>query len=243
VTGGNMWERRLAEQAGEPLAFALPNLYAALGRVIPGLDIVRGPVMLASGVHLVFSVLAGLGAAGLIRTVGARIPTRFGQAPAVAAVIIVAVVVLLPDWIGLGTRMRLDSLPVRPSEQTLRFFEELERRGDSGPLLELPIDLDSTAYLMNGAGLQSFRTAYHHRRTSGCYNAKHPPEMARIEALGARLPDAEALAEIRAMGFRTIVVHQPPGGPLVARLKAASDGRTLRRILTSPSMTAFAVLP
>jgi hypothetical protein len=67
--------------------------------------------------------------------------------------------------------------------------------------------------------------------------------MARIEALGARLPDPEALTEIRAMGFRTIVVHQPPGGPLVARLEAASDGRTLRRIHTSPSMTAFAVSP
>jgi hypothetical protein len=243
VTGGNMWERRLAEQAGEPLALALPDLYAALGVVIPGLDIVRGPVMLASGVHLVFSVLAGLGAAGLIRLAGSRIPSRFAQAPAVALVIVAAVVVLLPDRIGLGTPARLESLRLRPSAETLAFFVELERRGDAGPLLELPIDLDSTAYLMNGAGIQSLLTAYHHRRTSGCYNAKHPPEMARIETLGARLPDPEALDEIRAMGFRTIVVHQPPGGPLVARLEAASDGRTLRRIHTSASMTAFSVSP
>jgi hypothetical protein len=45
------------------------------------------------------------------------------------------------------------------------------------------------------------------------------------------------------MGFRTIVIHQPPGGPLVTRFEAASDGKTLRRIHTSASMTAFAVLP
>jgi len=243
VTGGNMWQRRLAEQAGEPLTLALPNLFDALGVLVPGLDIVRGPVMLASGVHLAVSLLAGLGAAGLIRIAASHTPARFAEAPAVALVIAAAIAVLLPDRLGLGPPVTLTTVPLRPSAETLAFFEELERRGDAGPLLELPIDLHSTAYLMNGAGMQSLLSAYHHRRTSGCYNAKHPPEMARIEALARRLPDDDALAEIRAMGFRTIVVHQPPGGPLVARLEAATGDHALRRIQSSPSMTAFAVLP
>jgi hypothetical protein len=199
--------------------------------------------MLASGVHLVFSLLAGLGAAGLMRVAGSHLPPRLSQAPAAALVLVTAAVVLLPDRLGLGPAAALESVRLRPPEQTLAFYEELEHRGDTGPMLELPIDLDSTEYLMNGAGMQTLLTAYHHRRTSGCYNAKRPPELATVEALAARLPDPKAWAALRAMGFRTIVVHQPPGGPLVARLAGAAAELGLRRIYATDSMTAFAVAP
>ena len=59
-------------QSGDPLPPAFPNLYDALAAIVPGLSQVRGPAALYSGVHMSLSILAGFGAAAILRVVGER---------------------------------------------------------------------------------------------------------------------------------------------------------------------------
>ena len=152
--------------------------------------------------------------------------------------------VLHPGIVGAASPARFTALPVRPTAETLDFFETLERRGNAGPLLELPIDLRSTAYLARDSASQTLLTAYHRRRTSGCYNAKHPPELRELEAISRRVPEAGAIAELREMGFTTIVVHEPRGGAWPARLEsAAAAGGALRRVHAAASMSAYEIGP
>ena len=238
VTGGNVWAQRLAEQAGETPPPALPNLYALLAGWLPGLSAVRGAAATACGIHLVVSILAGFGAAAAIRLA----PPGWRQAAAVGLVVVAWLSVLRPDLLG-GSRA-FDSLPARPPAERLAFFEDLEKQGNSGPVLELPIDLGSTDYLAVDSASQTLTSAYHHRRTSGCYNAKHPPELKQIEALSRRLPEPRAIAALREMGFTTIVVHRPPGSPFEARLaSAAVPGGPLRRLHATETRTAFGIDP
>jgi hypothetical protein len=183
--------------AAGPQARPLPDLYALAARALPVLGAVRAPQNVEGGAHLALGVLAALGAAALL----ARVPRRFAGAAAAALVLAAAAEVA---WRAPAT----DLLRVRPPEAALRFFAELEARGDRGPLLELP--------LASGQVLEQARSvllsAYHRRRTSACTTSHPPAELVRVQRLAARLPDDEhALAEVARLGFRTLLLHQREG--------------------------------
>ena len=86
-------------------------------------------------------------------------------------------------------------------------------------------------------------TAYHGRRTSGCYNSFVPPESRVLQALSARLPNPAALREASDMGFTTVVVHHPGEREVLERWLGRFDDMAarglLRRVHGTESMTAF----
>jgi hypothetical protein len=238
ATGGSSGEARLAQALGEPPPFPLPNLYAFLAGGIPGLDVVRVPAAIDSGFHLALCLLAGLGAAGLIRGVG----TRFRVWAAVALLLVSFGDQLRPRTLGLEPRLEYAWFRVRPEETTLGFFRELEARGDRGPLFEVPTD--HTPWAASAAILL---TGYHGRRTSWCFGSFHPPIADRVRALGPEMPAADAVEELRGMGFRSVLVHHPTRlqAPLRERFRAFSRRHPglLRPLHETPSLSAYSIAP
>jgi hypothetical protein len=153
---------------------------------------------------------------------------------------------LWPGVQGLRPPKAYHPVSVAPSAESVEFYETLARLGNSGPLLELPT---GGKYLMKYSSSQVLLSAYHHRRTSGCFAAFRPREVGVVRSLAAELPDREAMAALRAMGFTTLVVHSPDGssgrGRLVSKLEAAArePEPSLTLLHRTPGMTAFILQP
>jgi hypothetical protein len=93
--------------------------------------------------------------------------------------------------------------------------------------------------------MQQLLTAYHHRRTSGCYVSFIPQQVRGLASISEGLPEPEALDRALELGFTTIVIHHNerlPSGHEVAkkfrRSAPVGDGR-LVPIATSATMTAY----
>jgi len=247
--GGNTVARLEAMQRGEPLPPEFPNLYDLLAVIVPGLRQVRGPGSLYSGVHMALCILAGVGAAGLIRLAGSRgvgvMPERLGALVSGLLIFLALVEVARPAALGLDPRIQYVPYAMRPPEQELVFLERIAELDGAGPVLELPFnpkDLDqaSRAVLL---------AAYHRRRTSQCFNSYHPPEVARVKAVSDRLPSERALRELDEMGFTTILIHPEPapGVPKARRrwrqeFEAARSSPGLRLIAEDGERSAWAIV-
>jgi len=243
ATGGNYNARVMVLAGGEPPPFALPNPFGALARVLPGLQSVRLPGEFALAVREIACILAGFGAAAVLRSVPARWATL-----AAAALIFGAFAETLPPPVpGLASAPPFGALRIRPSDEALAFFETLERTGNRGPLLEIPVDRRNRAYTFRYAPMQQLLTAYHHRRTSGCYVSFIPQRVRGLAAISDGLPASEAFDQALDLGFTTIVIHHterlPSGREIARRFRRAfeaGDAR-LEPIATSATMTAYAL--
>lgn len=233
ATGGNV----MAQRWGDPVV-ALPNPYEWLGSLVPGLDQVRAPAALFVGVHWSLCLLAGLGAAGLL----ARLSGRRSISAGVALVALTWVVTLRPATLGFDPPVDPRPLRVRPPAGDLRMADRLQR-SDGGAIVEIPLaarDLmaRSAAVLLSG---------YHHRPTSACHSSQRPAQSKRVERTSARLPAADALAELQSLGFTTLLVHHSPRRPAdgvwAGRFAAASTGADapLRLFYSTPRMTAYSI--
>lgn len=234
ATGGDAGETLLR---GRPGDLDLPNLYRIVAAVVPGLENVRVPKLIASGVHLVLSVLAGVGAAALIRAV----PGRAAAAVAVALIVVVYLDMLRPRTLGLEPRTEFVEYRVRPSEDSLEFFRILSERGNSGPIFEVP-----TTFHPMTASAAIISMAYHQRPTSWCMGSFHPPVSVRVREIGFEMPALEPLRELKEMGFTTVIVHH---GPYLATLRRSYQKFTethpgsLRKIHGNATMTAYSIEP
>ncbi len=245
ATGGNQVARSFAAGGGDAPLVALPNPFEALAGLLPGLAEVRIPASIGFGARELLCVLAGIGAAGLLRLVPARARTA-------AAALLIAVAFLetlgpaLPGAPGGPPFGRLD---LAPDAAELRFFETLRERGGDGPLLEVPMRRAHKGYAFHRASEQHLLTAWHHRRSSSCYASFIPSSVRRLEALADRPGDPAALDALAAAGFETVVVHhapRDPGGAAAAesyrRAAAALPGR-LVPIASDGERTAYALRP
>ncbi len=220
----------------------VPNLYGWLASLLPGLDAVRAPARVAAGVHAVACLLAGLGAATLLRLAPAGAPRA---AAAGLLVVAAALVTLRPGWIGLEPRPRYEAVVVRPAPARLDFFRELERRGDAGPLLELPLR-GMVPVSLQALSQRIMATAWHRRRTSACYGSLAPPGRERLLELAAALPEREAVVELHALGFRTLVLHgKSRFAALHERIDtaAAAQDAPLRSLHRDEARSAWALTP
>jgi len=212
ATGGNEAARMLAAAEGAQPPPALPNPFAWLAAVLPGLKVVRLPGAIGHASYLGLAVLAGLGSATILR----RVPARWRPAAVVAAVVLVGVETLR---LGLPGPPTLAMRPMRPAESELAFFATLAERGNTGPILEIPNEpRPSPRY-----GRSILLAAYHGRRTSGCYNSYLPATIRDVEAVSRRLPDRAALRTLAGHGFTTIVLHHEVAGRRYDGLRAALD--------------------
>lgn len=242
ATGGNVEARSAVLKGAEPPAVNLPNLFAAARAIVPGLDSVRLPSMLAHGARMLLCVLAGLGAAALLR----RVPGRYAAATGALLILLAALDTLQPSLLGGARPVRFASLDLRPPESTLAFYARLEALGNDGPMLELPMT-STPMYRFEDAPMQHLLTAFHHRRTSGCSPSYTPPVVQGVAALAGRIERPGSLAEVRDLGFTTLVVHHPPGRPgaeryavRIARLARRSRG-DLVEIASAEGLTAYAL--
>jgi hypothetical protein len=221
----------------------LPNLYAMLAAVIPGLDVVRAPGALFSGTHLALSILAGFGAAALIRLS----PHKYATYVAAVLMCLTWVYTLTPGAVGFLPRTQYSAMSVKPRAGSIDFFRELERLGNSGPILEVPFNHPRDPRQRAEAVLL---TAYHHRHTSQCYNSFFGPAHFQVKTMSERLPSNDALVSLRKLGFTTILVHHH-GRDQEARsrrqrferFEADAKGGLLERILGDDSLTAYAIRP
>ncbi len=233
ATGGNETARLAALARGEPPPPALPNLYALLSAHLPGLDAVRAPGYALVGVGLALCVLAGLGAAALLR----RLPARLAPLAGLLLVAAAFADVQRPHPLGLAAEVPLEAVRIRPAEHELAFFAALEQAGNRGPLFELPLSLQVGAGGPGSAISQVLLASYHGRRTSGCYNSILPPETRALAGLAAELPAPEALAALREQGFTTLVVHRAQARGLAPLLDAAG----LRRLHEGRGLAAWEI--
>lgn len=219
---------------------SLPNLYGLLSAVLPGLDAVRAVGRVSSGVHLALCILAGLGAAALLGLA----PAGRARGAAAAALIALAWLSSLgPGLPGLPARAAYRTLAVRPSAETLAFFAELERRGNTGPLAEFPVAGQGRATVKSEAE-RILASAWHRRRTTACYGSFRPPAQRQVRALLSEVPAPEALRGLHALGLDTLVLHGP--APLLRRrLQQASGGpdAVLRRLGERGELSAWLVQP
>jgi len=226
--------------------FDLPNPYAALESVVPALGALRVTSDLALGVQQVLCILAGLGAAAVLCAV-----PRGAFPPVAAAMVALAFVeTIQPTFLGMADEEPFRGLALRPSEETISFFERLEERGNTGPLLEVPIrvdrgEKDSGSTWKEDLTRDQFATAYHHRRTSSCIGARFQTKARESQRWSRRLLQPGGVEEARASGFTTVVVHHPDDrserATYANRLRAVareSSGR-LQLLASSSSMTAY----
>jgi hypothetical protein len=147
---------------------------------------------------------------------------------------------------GLGVAHR--AYPIRPDAEALSFFETLERRGNRGPILELPVT-EAGEFIAVDPG-RILLSGYHHRRTSACFGsyAWQYPVRRQTAELAKRLPETHAIDALTRLGFTTLVVHHedsPRGNRIRNRLDRAipaSAGR-LRLVHATGARSAYAIAP
>jgi hypothetical protein len=234
--------------AGGPLGVTLlapfgagldtPVPYELLSAWLPGLDTVRVVMRLVAGVVLALSLLAAGGVAACVRLAGRRFAV-----PAAAALVALAAASVLVPVLGRGGAVGIALLEIRPGREILDFFARLEDAGNRGPILELPYEGIDGALL---APARILTAAWHHRRTSACFGSYALPEHEKITALAGALPRPDAVRELAALGFTTVVVHEPkrwPGWPIERRLAQGTGRRyvRLRPLLETEAASAFAI--
>jgi len=241
VGGGDPGQATVPVLSGEAPPPGFPNLYIALKELIPGFEVGRGPGAMYGGVHLALCALAGIGAAALLRA----LPARFVLAGSAALVLLAATDTLRPAALGLTPRVDYRLIALGPHEDSLALFDELEERGDEGPLLEYPVKHANLYRASMGVLLSS----YHHRQTSYCYNSVFPDTIRAVEAKSEQLPSPDAIEALYALGFRTLVVHHVEGQLFADahrdRFAAYASGpgaSRLRRLAGNESLTAYRML-
>jgi hypothetical protein len=219
-----------------------PNLYFALSRFVPALEVVRGPGAMYSGVHLLLCVLAGLGAAVVLRYV----PRRYFVPTAVGLALLASVDTFRPRLLGLEPRIDYSLVDVSPDPEALALFAALDDAGNDGPLLEYPVNSLNLYKASTGLLL----TSYHHRPTSYCYNSHRPQALAVVESLATALPEPTALTQLRELGFGTVVVHHRAGELLgdahrraFERFAAGEGQNLLTKIAGNAAYTAYGIAP
>ena len=217
------------------------GLYDVLSHLLPGLDAIRGVFRLGAGVYLCASILAGIGTARLL----AVVPRRTAAGALLLALAVGSVT--WPDRIGLQSPTGWFPTAVTTEPLVVEFFAELEARHNTGAVLELPIDEpDSLSYIAFAAP-RVMATFHHRRRTSACFGSYTPQARTGLVALAKQLPSADAVRDVRGLGFTTVVVHEPAVGPHNAdRMRfdrASTEDSGVRKIFETPERAAYELSP
>lgn len=202
------------------------DVYALLAGWAPGFDTVRIPWKISIGVHLVSSLIAGIGVAGLLAL------WRWPGRELVGGLVVVATLAALV-W-GPG-RANPIARHIRPNEESLVFFEELAARGNDGPLFETPIPSAAQGFAWPATAAQLLLSAYHERPTSACYPSHPPAHAADFERIEPLLPDLNAITELGKLGFTTILVHHPIPPKRREHPVRSARGRAFQRLAERPN--------
>jgi len=173
--------------------FQIPNFYAGLASIVPGLDSIRVVFRFSVALLVAVCIFAGLGAASLIQRAGSR--SQLAMAGMIALAMLS--IVLEPE--------PREAVEVRADPGAIRFFEDLAESGNRGPILELPLT-DGHSHAFDPSRI--LLSAYHKRRTSACFGSYQPAGRKELAQLASLLPKARAVRRLRELGFTTVVLDK-----------------------------------
>lgn len=228
ATLGLRWSGARREvRAGLAVAFALVlalsfglslldgRLYRPLYDNLPGWDGLRTPGRLAFVWTLALALLAGMGAQRAYEAIRTRRPDGAGRTLAALTVLALGAAVLYEG----SPRLPLLTPPQPPAELA----------GLRDPLVHLPSapGADSTFMWWSTDGFPRIGNG------NGSYA---PPELMAIRNDTAGFPDADSVALLRDLGFRTVVVHRAmvPGTVWAAAADKPVDGLGITRTDAGP---------
>ena len=230
--------------ADEPTVGFVPNLFDAFSSIVPGLKSVRRPGEMMSGIHLVLCVLAGIGAAGLLRSLPPLAARWAKPLPGLVLVSLAYVVTLQPASLGLSSPMVYEPFVIKPAKRDLEFYRDLELAGNRGPVVTYPIDWRE----FETASVEMMLALYHRRPISACYSSYIPDEAVQVFRMTLEGIDRDALARLADDGFTTLVLNQRAFGPSVQDFEArlsptgAKSRPFLRRIHSAPPRIAYEIV-
>lgn len=236
AAGGTEGQLFAAGARGAPMPpFEIPNLYHALARWLPGLDLVRAPARIDVGAHVALGALAGLGTAALL----IRTPSRWRALASGALVAVAAVTTLGVGLPGDASIERFATLRVAPTPEALELFRSLEAAGDTGPVFDAPFQPGN----IKGTSAAVLLSAYHHRRTSACSASFLQPETEELARLGSLLPQPAAARGLARLGFETVVVRHagPAEAARASKAWQAQDLEGLRLLDRAGSRSAWSL--
>lgn len=219
-----------------PFVATIPSLYLLAGESLPGVSAVRAVGAVATGFRIIGACLAGLGLAILLAR---RRPAARRAIAATAFLLAFGEIFFFPRAGG-GSGVRHRYVDAKPSDALLNLLASLP----PGPVLDFPPSRfvpPSTHYV--------FLLGFHGRPTSGCHSSFPSPMSEEVYTMTARLPDSIEALRLRALGFRSIVVHTEylPGDRLAEFQQWAKKyGRRyagLRRLGEADGHVAYAFEP
>ena len=175
------------------LASLGPNyeLYRLLYVFAPGVSGVRVPPRFAIYVLLAAAMLAGWGAANLLRRLKGR------KACAVAAIL-----VIFPLVESFG-----GPIPYARAPDVPQVYEWLARQPGSPASLELPAGRRANRDLHRNA-LYLYWSTYHFKPIANGYSALVPPVYGELGATMESFPDAAGVELLRRLGIRYVILHR-----------------------------------
>lgn len=217
------------------------DLWTLLSSALPGLDNVRMIFRVYAAAHLATCVLAGLGFAGVFRSLHQFLP-RSGPVLAAAGLLVVSWDVLRA-WIpATGSQAVFLTYRTEPTMEELRFFDQLRRKGNDGPIFEWPQPSQGARTSDEAARYLTLAT-YHRRPVSSCYGSYVVDDQ--LTVIGSALPAPNAFLMLEQAGFTTLLVHHA-GGDRDQRLRpfeALADETVgfLRPLGSVSTLTAFQI--
>ena len=133
-------------------------------------------------------------------------------------------------------------LDVAPPPDDVELFATLDRLGNTGPLLELPIGDADREYVFRSPR-RILLAAYHGRRTTACYASFLPPGRDQLRHDTLLLPDPATIERICALGLTTAIVHldTPLGQHMDEQFRQAAAHGTVTYLAANRSMSAFSL--
>ena len=176
--------------------------YRVLYELVPPFNALRATGRAWMIGMLGLGLLAGLGVTAFAGWIAKRLPTRARLVPGVVGTVVVLLVLLegFDPWFD------------RPTARVPAVDRELAQR-EPGGVVYLPLntsDAVDIGYFQQPKNL--YGATEHHRRTPNGYSGYLPESYLRQSRALRALPDEDALALLRRIGVRYVVVHEDVAG-------------------------------
>ncbi len=189
----------------------LDSPWSYLTGIVPGLDAVRAPGIMANIMWVPATVVAGYGALVVFEVLGRR-AEYWALAGLVLAVALIRFVPVLSEF-TYGGSLGVEARDARPGQADVALI----RAASPGAVIHVPMAKEGPASTGGNASLQLLLGSFSPSPSTSCYNSFLSPYASQLGQLGSRLPTMESLEALGAIGIDTIVVHKlgSGGAPLM----------------------------
>lgn len=196
----------------------VPSPLQAARGIVPGLDAVRALQVVALGIGLATSLLAGYGIAALAARLDRR---RVLWATAVVCIAIVGVRSYGPLARAIfGRTLRLEAWAPRLDPEDVALI-----RGTApGAIVDVPLPYRE-GHIAFGGSEALLRAAHGPRDSAACYNSFPSPVQKQVFLLSEGLPAQADVHALAALGFETVLAR---AGEAAERMGSAGSATTLR---------------